>query len=109
MEVGNDRSLIRRHFPYLAEETVALLHARRCGWFSGQQLGMYMLERAREAGVRLTEGRGGAVGTAGGGGTRVRGGGGGGPRPPRAPRLASDAGPAPQRGRARPGLPTPRG
>ena len=46
-DVVTDRSLIRRHFPYLAEETVALLHARRCGWFSGQQLGMYMLERAR--------------------------------------------------------------
>src|SRR5260370_26783570 len=57
MEVGNDRSLIRRHFPYLAEETLAVLHARRCGWFSGQQLGMYLLERAREAGVRLLEGR----------------------------------------------------
>ncbi len=56
-DVITDRSLIRRHFPYLAEETVALLHARRCGWFSGQQLGMYLLERAREKGVRLIEGR----------------------------------------------------
>jgi glycine/D-amino acid oxidase-like deaminating enzyme len=58
--------LIRRHFPYLAEDTVALLHARRCGWFSGQQLGMYMLERAREKGVRLIEGRLERVETAGG-------------------------------------------
>ena len=56
-DVITDRSLIRRHFPYLAEDTVALLHARRCGWFSGQQLGMYMLERARERGVRLVAGR----------------------------------------------------
>jgi len=65
-DVITDRSLIRRHFPYLADDTVALLHARRCGWFSGQQLGMYMLERAREKGVRLIEGRVERVQTAGG-------------------------------------------
>ena len=59
-------SLIRRHFPYLSHETVALLHARRCGWFSGQQLGMYLLERAREKGVRLHEGRVERVDTSGG-------------------------------------------
>jgi sarcosine oxidase, subunit beta len=52
-----DPALVRRHFPYLAEDTVAVLHARRCGWFSGQQLGMHLLERARERGVRLVEGR----------------------------------------------------
>jgi glycine/D-amino acid oxidase-like deaminating enzyme len=65
-DVITDRSLIRRHFPYLADDTVALLHARRCGWFSGQQLGMYMLERARERGVRLLEGRVERVETNGG-------------------------------------------
>src|SRR5882672_6821647 len=65
-DVITDRSLIRRHFGWLAEDTVALLHARRCGWFSGQQLGMYMLERARDKGVRLLEGRVERVETAGG-------------------------------------------
>src|SRR2546427_6570542 len=68
-DVITDPGLIRRHFPYLAEDTVALLHARRCGWFSGQQLGMYLLERARDKGVRLYEGRAERVDTAGG---RVR-------------------------------------
>ena len=52
-----DPALIRAHFPYVAENTVALLHARRCGWFSAQQLGMYMLEQAREHGVRLVRGQ----------------------------------------------------
>src|SRR5947209_11171259 len=65
-DVITDRSLIRSHFGWLAEDTVALLHARRCGWFSGQQLGMYMLERARDKGVRLVEGRVTGVETAGG-------------------------------------------
>jgi glycine/D-amino acid oxidase-like deaminating enzyme len=55
-------ALVRRHFPYLAPETFAVLHARRCGWLSGQQLGMYLLERAREKGVRLVEGRAAASG-----------------------------------------------
>ncbi len=45
-----DRSLIAERFPYVNPDTVALLHARRCGWFSGQQLGMFMLERARTLG-----------------------------------------------------------
>ena len=51
-----DQALIRQHFPYLAPNTVAVLHARRCGWFSAQQLGMYLLEQAREHGAQLVRG-----------------------------------------------------
>jgi glycine/D-amino acid oxidase-like deaminating enzyme len=50
-----DPKLIRAHFPYLAPETIAVVHARRCGWFSAQQLGMYLLGQAREAGVTLLQ------------------------------------------------------
>src|SRR6266852_4287331 len=73
-DVITEPALIRRHFPFLAPETLALVHARRCGWFSGQQLGMYMLERAREHGVRLMEGRVERIDTAGGrvGGVDIR-------------------------------------
>jgi sarcosine oxidase, subunit beta len=92
-DVVTDPGLIRRHFSYLSEETVALLHARRCGWFSGQQLGMYMLERAREAGVRLIEGRVDAVETAGGRVTGARVSGGGGARIIGTPRFVNAAGP----------------
>ena len=60
-DVITDRSLIRRHFPYLAEDTVALLHARRCGWFSGQQLGMYMLEPTATSYAFVTAGDGNLV------------------------------------------------
>ncbi len=56
-----DPDLIHRHFPYLAEDTLGVLHARRCGWFSGQQVGKLLLERAQQAGVRLVEGRVDAV------------------------------------------------
>jgi glycine/D-amino acid oxidase-like deaminating enzyme len=64
-----DRSLIRRYFPFLAPCTMAVVHARRAGWLSAQQLGMAMLEAAREHGVRLLRGK--AVGVDVGGG-RVR-------------------------------------
>jgi glycine/D-amino acid oxidase-like deaminating enzyme len=52
-----DPALIRAHFPYLSEHTVAVLHVRRAGWFSAQQLGMWLLEQAREHGAKLVAGR----------------------------------------------------
>ncbi len=51
--------LIHRQFPYLASDTVGVLHARRCGWFSGQQVGKLLLERAKQAGLRLVDRPGG--------------------------------------------------
>ncbi len=52
-----DRASIQEHFPFLAPDIVMVLHARRCGWLSGQQLGMYLLDEARAAGVRVVAGR----------------------------------------------------
>jgi glycine/D-amino acid oxidase-like deaminating enzyme len=52
-----DSRLIHRQFPYLTERTAAVLHVRRAGWFSAQQLGMFFLEKAREKGVHLQRGR----------------------------------------------------
>jgi glycine/D-amino acid oxidase-like deaminating enzyme len=49
--------LVRARWPFLAGDVVAGLHARRCGWLSAQQLGMWLLEQARAAGARLIEGR----------------------------------------------------
>ena len=64
-DVITDASLIRRHFPYFAPETVAVAHARRAGWLSAQQLGMVMLEAARARGVRIVKGRVVGIDTAG--------------------------------------------
>ena len=61
-----DPMWIHQYFPYLAEDTVAVLHARRAGWLGAQQLGMYMLEKAREHGVRLVRGQVVGVDTTGG-------------------------------------------
>lgn len=52
-----DPRRIQRLFPGLAGDAVAALHARRCGWLSAQQLGMELLDRARDAGARLVAGR----------------------------------------------------
>ncbi len=60
------QGLIRQEFPFLSEEAVAVLHTRRCGWFSGQQLGMYLLQKARDAGAEVLQGRVTGVGTGGG-------------------------------------------
>jgi glycine/D-amino acid oxidase-like deaminating enzyme len=52
-----DAALLKRNFPGLSEEIVAGLHVRRAGWLSAQQLGIYMLEEARRAGVRSLHAR----------------------------------------------------
>lgn len=49
--------LIHQHFPYLAPQTKAVLHVRRAGWFTAQQMGMYLLEQARAQGVQLLRGK----------------------------------------------------
>ena len=57
-----DTALIRQHFPFVAEDTVAVLHTRRCGWLSAQQLGMYLLAQAKAHGVTVMRGRVSEVG-----------------------------------------------
>jgi glycine/D-amino acid oxidase-like deaminating enzyme len=52
-----DPAAILDRFPFLAPDVAAMLCPRRAGWLSAQQLGMVLLERAREAGVRLVRGR----------------------------------------------------
>ncbi|MEX1311594.1 MAG: FAD-dependent oxidoreductase, partial [Candidatus Sulfomarinibacteraceae bacterium] len=67
--------LLRQAFPALGHDVYAALHTRRCGWLSGQQLGMELLERARAAGVEIVEGRVERVDTTGGrvGGVKLSG------------------------------------
>jgi sarcosine oxidase, subunit beta len=52
-----DRAAISAQFPFLADDIRAVLHARRCGWFSGQQLGMHLLDEARAAGTTFLSGK----------------------------------------------------
>lgn len=47
-------SLIQKHFPYITNKAIAAVHARRAGWLSAQQLGMYLFE---SAGTLLGTGR----------------------------------------------------
>jgi glycine/D-amino acid oxidase-like deaminating enzyme len=71
---------LHRRFPYLCEQAVGALHVRRAGWVSAQQLGAWMLERARDAGATLVPAEVTSVEVAGGrveavgleGGERVR-------------------------------------
>jgi glycine/D-amino acid oxidase-like deaminating enzyme len=52
-----DPDLVHQYFPYLSERAIAAVHVRRAGWFSAQQLGMTMLEQARQRGARLLPGK----------------------------------------------------
>lgn len=52
-----DPALIHELFPFITDRAIAMLHARRCGWLSAQQLGMYLLQEARQMGVQLVPGR----------------------------------------------------
>lgn len=52
-----DPAAIHSAYPFLTGDIVAMLHARRCGWLSAQQLGMYLWDEARAAGARLFRGR----------------------------------------------------
>lgn len=51
------RNLIHQHYPYLDPEIAAILHIRRAGDISGQQMGQYMLEEIRQRGGRFLQGR----------------------------------------------------
>lgn len=49
--------LVRQHFPFVTADVAAALHVRRAGWFSAQQLGMYLWQQAKNHGVQLVGGK----------------------------------------------------
>lgn len=57
---------VRQHFPYITDSALGALHIRRAGWFSAQQLGSWMLDRAREKGAALISGEVVAIDVEGG-------------------------------------------
>ncbi len=56
VDVLCDQGLIRKTFPAYARDVTTVLHIRRAGSISGQQLGQFMLEAVRSAGGRLIRG-----------------------------------------------------
>lgn len=53
VDVIMDRGLIRAHFPSLADDVATILHIRRAGDISGQQLGQFMLEAIKAVGGKV--------------------------------------------------------
>jgi glycine/D-amino acid oxidase-like deaminating enzyme len=51
-----DQAVIQSAYPYLGTDVQAVLHPRRCGWFSAQQMGMLLLEKAKSLGMREIRG-----------------------------------------------------
>ncbi|MEM7257836.1 MAG: FAD-binding oxidoreductase, partial [Pseudomonadota bacterium] len=50
------QALIQRHFPYLTQDTAGVLHVRKCGVLSAHELGMTLLETARNRSVEFITG-----------------------------------------------------
>jgi len=50
-ELVLDPAEVRRQYPFIKDTAIAMLHVRRCGWLSAQQLGMYLLQQAKGAGA----------------------------------------------------------
>ena len=67
-----DPATVRKQYPFVNDTAIAMLHVRRCGWLSAQQLGMYLLEQAKEAGAQFIMGRVSGIGVAKGGIESVR-------------------------------------
>lgn len=65
-DVLTDPAEILKHFPYLTPGIAAVVHARRCGWFSSTDLGAYLLAEAVRAGVTLVNDKVVGVDQAGG-------------------------------------------
>ena len=57
VDVLMDRTAIQTHFPSLAQDAATILHIRRAGDISGQQLGQFMLEAVKAAGGRVRRAR----------------------------------------------------
>jgi glycine/D-amino acid oxidase-like deaminating enzyme len=51
--VGPDEVL--EHFPYLTPQVVGVVHVRRAGWFSAQQLGAWMLDQSKDRGLEILD------------------------------------------------------
>ena len=57
VDVLLDRALVHAQFPSLAPDVSTVVHIRRAGDISGQQLGQYMLEAIRTAGGQVRRAR----------------------------------------------------
>lgn len=55
-DILTDPALIRRTLPHLSDQVTAVVHARRGGSISVHQLGMYLLQAAKAAGVQAWRG-----------------------------------------------------
>lgn len=91
VDVIMNRGLIQAHFPSLADDVATILHIRRAGDISGQQLGQFMLEAIRAAGGKIR--RAGVEGIENGPPFTLHLGGAAGPSTLRADRLVNAAGP----------------
>jgi glycine/D-amino acid oxidase-like deaminating enzyme len=52
-EFVDDPATVHRHYPFVSDQAIALLHVRRAGFMNASKLGRYLLQKARASGVEL--------------------------------------------------------
>ncbi len=57
VDVLTDKAMIEKAFPYFDQEIRSVIHIRRAGMISGQQMGQYMLQAYREVGGKRLTGK----------------------------------------------------
>lgn len=57
VDIIRDRAILDRYFPTFDKEVATVLHIRRAGDISGQQLGSHMLQQIRARGGMVVQGR----------------------------------------------------
>lgn len=57
VDILTDKALIEKSFPYFDKDIRSIIHIRRAGMISGQQMGQYMLQTFREAGGKRLTGK----------------------------------------------------
>ncbi len=57
VDIVQDRAILNKYFPTYDKQVSTVLHIRRAGDISGQQMGTYMLERIRAKGGSILQGR----------------------------------------------------
>ena len=65
-DIFRNTEILLSHFPYLTDRAVGAVHVRRAGWLSAQQLGAWMLDKARDRGAELIVDEVADIETAGG-------------------------------------------
>lgn len=57
VDLITNKSILHSDYPYINREMIAALRIRKAGWLSAQQMGQFLLQKAKENGVKVIHGK----------------------------------------------------